>query len=109
MDETPNPIWTPSPERIRRSNITAFMGALHRKWGVTLDDYPALYRFSIEQPEKFWESLWVFCDVIAERRGDVVVQDIGRMPGARWFPEARLNFAENLLRRRDDMPTHSSH
>ena len=79
------------------------MCALHRKWGVTLDDYPALYGFSIEQPAKFWASAWDFCDVIADRRGDVVVQDIGAMAGARWFPEARLNIAENLLRRRDDV------
>ena len=60
------------------------MGALHRKWGVTLDDYSALYGFSIEQPEKFWASVWEFCDVIAERRGNVVVQDFGTLPGARF-------------------------
>ncbi len=98
----PAPIWEPSPERIERSNMTAFMRDVHRRWGVPVADYSALYRFSIDQPERFWASVWEFCGVIAQRRGDVVVQDIARMPGARWFPDARLNLTENLLRRRDD-------
>ena len=101
-DRTPEPIWTPSPERIRGSNLTAFARAIRQTWGIALEGYPALYRFSIEQPEKFWVSVWEFCDVIAGRRGGVVARDIDRMPGTSWFPEARLNLAENLLRRRDE-------
>ena len=98
----PAPVWEPTPERIERSNMTAFMRGLHDKWGVAVADYAQLYRFSIDHPARFWTFVWEFCGVIAQRRGDVVVQDITRMPGARWFPEARLNLAENLLRRRDD-------
>ncbi len=70
-----------------------------------LPDYSALHRFSVDHPDRFWASIWDFCGVIAETRGDVVVeagQDGTWMPGARFFPQARLNFARNLLRRRDD-------
>jgi len=80
------------------------MAAAARDWGVALADYPGLHRWSIEQPDKFWRSLWSFCGVIAATQGEVALVDRDRMPGARWFPQARLNFAENLLRRRDDAP-----
>lgn len=62
--------------------------------------YGELHRWSIDHPEEFWPSVWQFCDVIGEP-GSVVLDGSG-MPGTRWFPEARLNYAENLLRRRDD-------
>jgi acetoacetyl-CoA synthetase len=68
------------------------------------DDGRALHRWSVENPETFWAALWSFCEVVAERRGETVLVGGERMPGARWFPEARLNFAENLLRRRDGAP-----
>ena len=98
------PLWQPSAERIERSRITAFMRALERDHGVRCADYAALHRWSIEQPERFWSAVWSFGEVIAETRGSAVVRHGERMPGARWFPEARLNFAENLLRRRDEAP-----
>lgn len=96
------PIWEPMPERVAGANMTAFMSAVERAWNVRIVDYAALYDFSLKHPNKFWSSVWDFCGVIAETRGDVVVRDIDRMPGATWFPDARLNFAQNLLRRRDD-------
>jgi acetoacetyl-CoA synthetase len=95
------PLWTPSPERIERANLNAFMREVRAQWGVAIADYGALYRWSIEQPEKFWQSLWSFAQVKAEWPGEVVLKDADRMPGAQWFPDARLNFADNLLRRRD--------
>jgi len=95
------PIWTPSPERIARANITAFMQTVRERWGVEAGDYDTLYRFSIDEPEKFWSAVWTFCGVIASARGEIVAEQLDRMPGTRWFPQARLNFAENLLRRRD--------
>jgi acetoacetyl-CoA synthetase len=98
------PLWQPSRERIRSANLTAFLRDAEAEWGTPLPDFPALYRWSIEQPERFWQSLWTFGGVVAETRGDEVLQYGQRMPGARWFPEARLNFAENLLRRSDDAP-----
>lgn len=96
------PIWEPSPERVARAQMTAFIADVNRRWGKRIGDYAALHRFSIEEPERFWSAVWDFCEIIAEYRGTVVLADPDRMPGARWFPEARLNFARNLLRRRDD-------
>ena len=95
------PIWKPSAERVANANLTAFIAAVERDWGLAIDGYPALHDFSVEHPDRFWTSVWHFCGMIAERRGDEVVRGMDRMPGARWFPGARLNFAQNLLRRRD--------
>jgi len=66
-----------------------------------VDNYPQFYRWSVEQPEEFWSDLWDFSGVVAARKGSSVLVDGHKMPGARWFPEARLNFAENLMRRGD--------
>ncbi|HEX8988086.1 MAG TPA: acetoacetate--CoA ligase [Rhodocyclaceae bacterium] len=96
-----SPIWQPSPERIAASRLAAFMAEAQARWNRRFDGYAALHRWSVEQPEEFWTSVWQFCGVRGEMGGRVVV-DGDRMPGARWFPEARLNFAENLLRRRDE-------
>ena len=96
------PLWTPSAEAIAQSNVTAFSRQAEHDWGVTLPDWWALLDWSVEHPEDFFKSLWSFTGVIAETQGDTVLADGDKMPGARWFPEARLNFAENLLRRRDD-------
>ena len=96
------PLWRPPAERIAAANLTAFMHYVHERYGVEVSDYPALYAWSIHDPEQFWHATWSFCGVIAATQGDTVLLDAHKMPGARWFPEARLNFAENLLRRRDD-------
>jgi acetoacetyl-CoA synthetase len=72
--------------------------------GPQCTDYETLYRWSISRPEAFWTAVWDFCGVVAERRGDRVLENPGRMPGARWFPEARLNYAENLLRAAKQVP-----
>lgn len=97
-----DPIWQPTPEQIERANLTAFLRTVRRRWQLDLPDYSALYRWSIERPDQFWQSVWAFCGVVASRSWDEVVVDFDRMPGAHWFPGARLNFAENLLRFRDD-------
>ena len=96
------PLWRPSPERIAAANMTAFIAAVKDEWGFAAKDFAALHRWSIAEKEKFWQSVWSFAGVIAETRGDVVLADGDRMPGAKWFPGARLNFAENLLRRSDN-------
>jgi acetoacetyl-CoA synthetase len=95
---TDRPLWKPSPERIAGSNMTAFMKFLDDRHGTALADYDALHRFSVERMEDFWVAVWDFCGVVAQSRGEVVIADKAKMPGARFFPEARLNFAENLLR-----------
>jgi acetoacetyl-CoA synthetase len=98
-----SPLWSPSAGRIARARITAFMRTLSATHGVDLPDYPALYAFSIERPSDFWRAVWDFCGIRGDM-GERVVVDLERMPGARFFPDARLNFAENVLRRRDDSP-----
>ena len=95
------PLWQPSEERILGSNLADFMEAVEKDWNVTVDGFSALYRFSVEEKEKFWQSLRDYAGIIAETWGDEALVEAGKMPGARWFPGARLNFAENLLRRRD--------
>ncbi len=101
MDDT-RPLWQPSEDRIRRTNMVRFMEDVEEDWNVHIRDYAELYRFSIEEKEKFWTSLKDYAQIIAETWGTDVLVDADKMPGARWFPDARLNFAENLLRRRDD-------
>ncbi|HJR60394.1 MAG TPA: acetoacetate--CoA ligase [Vicinamibacterales bacterium] len=99
----PSPIWTPSPDRIERARLTHFMRHAARQWGADVGDYDALYRWSITRPEQFWQSVWDFCGIIGQP-GDRVVVDLDQMPGARFFPDARLNFAENVLRQRGSGP-----
>jgi acetoacetyl-CoA synthetase len=79
--------------------MTAFRRQAERRFGRTLPDYRALHRWSVDKPEEFWPLLWDFCGVIGER-GERVILDGDKMPGARFFPDARLNLAENLLRKR---------
>jgi acetoacetyl-CoA synthetase len=98
------PLWQPSPARIANANLTAFMRQARARWGVAAEDYAALHRWSVAEPAQFWQSVWSFCGVIGDERDGPALLDGHRMPGARWFPEARLNFAENLLRRRDRAP-----
>ena len=99
---SPTILWQPSPERVAKSNISAFIKLVNKRWQAGVADSSALYEWSVSRPEEFWISVWDFCGVIAEGRGDRVLVDGDKMPGAQWFPDAKLNFAENLLRRRDD-------
>lgn len=98
------PLWRPSPERIANANITRFAQGIHARYGVAVDDYEALWQWSVAHRGDFWEAVWDFCGVKASTRGSRTLIDGDRMPGAKWFPDARLNFAENLLQRRDDEP-----
>ncbi|HEX9451527.1 MAG TPA: acetoacetate--CoA ligase [Burkholderiales bacterium] len=102
MSKSPDILWQPSKERIARSNISAFIKLVNKRWQAGVSDSDALYDWSVGQPEQFWTSVWDFCGVIADSRGERVLVDGDKMPGAQWFPDAALNFAENLLRRRDD-------
>jgi acetoacetyl-CoA synthetase len=95
------PMWEPSQALIGNANVTAFARQAIRRWKLEFNTYPEFYDWSVDHPEQFWDSVWDACGVIASKKGARVLVDGGRMPGARWFPDARLNFAENLLRRRD--------
>ena len=97
------PIWEPSRERIERANLSRFMRFVREQHPhAELDDYRSLYDFSIRNPEKFWPLVWDFCGIKATGEREPVLVDADKMPGAHWFPEVRLNFAQNLLRYRDD-------
>ncbi|MBT8041424.1 MAG: acetoacetate--CoA ligase [Xanthomonadales bacterium] len=97
------PLWSPGPVRRQTANIRRFMELARRELDPSIYQYPDLHRFSIEHPRQFWRAVWDFCEVVGHP-GNAVVERFDRFPGARWFPEARLNFAENLLRHRDDRP-----
>ncbi len=112
-----SPLWTPDPGRVARANLTRFISHIQEQKparGETVSDYASLYRWSVEHPEAFWPEVWRFCGLHAEERAgapwDDVVLGLDRMAppdpkrGPRWFPGARLNFAENLLRFSDDHP-----
>ena len=96
------PLWQPSAARIAAANLSAFMRRLKETQGLAFRDYDDLYDWSVSDLEGFWTAVWDFCGVIADPERGPVVADADKMPGARFFPEARLSFAENLLRRRDD-------
>src|SRR5512134_3876478 len=93
------PLWTPSRERIADALITAFARRVEARHRVALGDYERLWRWSIDHPEAFWRDVWEDGGVIGTPGGRTLV-DGDRMPGARFFPDATLNFAENLLERR---------
>ena len=96
-----DPIWTPGLPRQATAGLTAFTRVLEQQWRVQLPDYAALHAFSVDEAEKFWRSFTEFADLRAASWGDRTLVTGSRMQDARFFPEARLNFAENLLRRRD--------
>jgi acetoacetyl-CoA synthetase len=112
------PLWTPDSDRIKRANLTAFIKHIQKKkppGSKGVDDFATLYRWSVDHPEAFWPMVWEFCGIVADERPekppwDDVVVGLERMAppdpklGPRWFPGARLNFAENLLRYSDDRP-----
>jgi acetoacetyl-CoA synthetase len=87
-------LWSPTPERAAQTELARFMRLAGKA------SYDELHAWSVERAEDFWNLLWDFCEVRGKRQGPTLV-DRERMPGAQWFPQAKLNFAENLLRRRD--------
>ncbi len=100
-DHIESPLWTPSPDRVARTRMTAFMRAVESRFDVPIGDYATLYDFSISRPEDFWRLMWKF-GTVRGTMGERVVSDLDRMPGAAFFPDATLNFAENLLADRGD-------
>ena len=95
-------LWEPSEQRIQSSNMYRFMQHVNRRFGKTFEEYSSLYAWSVQNIPDFWAAFWEFSDVIASEPYREVIDDLSKMPGAKWFSGARLNFAENLLRFRDD-------
>ncbi len=96
------PLWTPSPDRVAATRLWDFMATLNRDEDQHFETYHVLWQWSVDHPETFWSRFWDYAGIVAEHKGERVLEHGDRMPGARWFPDARLNFAENLLRWRDD-------
>ena len=95
------PLWQPSKTLVQRTNMTRFFAYLNVRHGMSFDHYAPAHQWSIDHPEAFWDAVWDFTEIVATTKGEVILANKEKMPGAQWFPEARLNFAENLLRRRD--------
>jgi acetoacetyl-CoA synthetase len=90
------PLWTPSPDRIARANLTRFMAFARQRYRVQAAEYAALYDWSVHKPLEFWDAMWDFGG-IAGSKGARIAIDMDHMPGATFFPDAKLNFAENVL------------
>jgi len=97
-------LWTPSRERVNQSNMVAFIQFVNKRYGVKLESYRELHKWSVQAIPDFWAAMWEYAGIRSSRRYDQVVDDLAKFPGVRWFVGARLNFAENLLRHRDDRP-----
>jgi len=95
-------LWEPSEEWRKKANITKFMNLVNTRYGKGFRSYRELYDWSVENIPDFWASLWDFAEIKAFKSYDTVVDDVRKMPGAKWFIGAKMNFAENLLRYRDD-------
>jgi len=95
-------LWKPSEDKIKNSNMYRFMGLINEKYNQNFTEYAPLYQWSIENIPDFWAAMWEFADIKASKSYDQVIDDVTKMPGAKWFSGGRLNFAENLLRYRDD-------
>ncbi|HEX3059819.1 MAG TPA: acetoacetate--CoA ligase [Usitatibacter sp.] len=92
------PLWSPSAKRVADAHITRFAAEVGKRHRAKLPDYHALWQWSIDHLEEFWTSMWDFAGVISGKRGRRVLVQGDMMPGARFFPDVRINFAENLLR-----------
>ena len=95
MAENKKPLWIPSQERIENSNIHSYMKYLQEEYDLSFDNYHELYNWSAKEIEKFWESVWKYSGLIHSKSYDAII-DERKIPGAKWFSGAKLNFAENI-------------
>ncbi len=99
-----SPIWSPPSSRLASARVAAFRDRVQEEWEVPLPSWDHLWTWSVSYPDRFWASVWTFLPVIAGELGTTVAEDLDRIEATRWFPGARLNFAENLLRHRGQDP-----
>ncbi len=95
-------LWQPSEKRIKNSNMYCFMQNINKKYNKNFVGYDSLYQWSVENLEDFWAEMWDFAKIKASKKYDQIIDDSKKMPGANWFKGSRLNFADNLLRFRND-------
>ena len=96
------PLWKPGKEQKENSNISKFIAEVNKRHNLGIGDYDELYNWSIKTIPDFWATVWDFTGIRASKGYDTIVDDVAKMPGARWFGGSRLNFAENLLKYRDE-------
>ena len=101
MPDTDSPLWSPTPEMIESSQLTAFMKWLEAERGLTFDEYGPLWQWSVDEPDAFWMAIWEYFDVISDGKPEVALADLN-MPGATWFPGVKVNYAEHIFRGRHD-------
>jgi len=94
-------LWEPSADQIKHAQITAFINRIEQHFSLQFDDFQSFYDWTIREPDHFWEALWDFCGIISSEPYSSVLEKGGEMVETKWFPGARLNFAENLLRYND--------
>jgi acetoacetyl-CoA synthetase len=102
MGDVRKKLWEPSDEWIKNAEVTRFIEFVNRGYKLNLRGGKDLYRWSVEKISDFWEAMWKFSGIIASKSYDKVVEDISVFPGTKWFPGAKLNFAENLLKYKND-------
>jgi acetoacetyl-CoA synthetase len=95
-----NPLWRPEKSRAAQTTLATFSTWMASRAGKSFDEYDDLHRYSIADPAEFWSSFWDFAKVIGDKGKPPYLVDADKMPGARFFPDARLNFAENLCDRK---------
>jgi len=95
------PLWQPSQSRIEQTNLWRFIQSINASLNLNITDYHQLHQWSIDHSDLFWDEIWQQCNIVASHKGSVILQNGDKMPGAQWYPEAKLNFAANLLKFRN--------
>ncbi len=95
-------LWQPATGYKRNSKMYGFLNHIYNKYNLPDNEYYTIHQWSVDNTADFWAEIWDFCDVKYSKPFDYVIDNPKKMPGAKWFPGARLNFAENLLRRKDN-------
>jgi len=102
VSEPDDILWRPAPASVEIALVTDFRRTVNARFGLDLPDYDALWEWSTTARGEFWTTLWEWCGVVGDGPGEPAVEHGDALPGARWFPSARLNYAENLLQGPDD-------
>jgi len=102
MSDERKKLWEPSKKWIKNAEVTHFITFANKEYGEEIKGGKDLYKWSVEKISDFWEAMWNFSRIIASKSYDKAVEDLSVFPGTKWFPGAKLNFAENLLKYRDN-------
>lgn len=101
LNMSSNMLWAPTDKMIQNAQMTSFREAVNSRFQLSLSSYEELYQWSLDQADDFWSEMWTFEGIVSSAPPTQVIDDLARMPGAKWFQGSRLNYAENLLRYRD--------